>query len=77
MSRLLSRERVRDAMLGLALLCATLALMLYPQPAMEAARSGLRLCYNVILPTLFPASPSSTTREDRTKKGNREGMITL
>lgn len=48
MSRLLSRERVRDAMLGLALLCATLALMLYPQPAMEAARSGLRLCYNVI-----------------------------
>ena len=44
MSRLLSRERMRDAMLGLALLCATLALMLYPQPAMEAARSGLRLC---------------------------------
>ena len=54
MSRLLSRERVRDAMLGLALLCATLALMLYPQPAMEAARSGLRLCYNVIIPSLFP-----------------------
>ena len=54
MSRLLSRERMRDAMLGLALLCATLALMLYPQPAMEAARSGLRLCYNVIIPSLFP-----------------------
>ena len=54
MSRRLSRERVRDAMLGLALLCATLALMLYPQPAMEAARSGLRLCYNVIIPSLFP-----------------------
>ena len=54
MSRLLSRERVRDAMLGLALLCATLALMLYPQPAMEAAKSGLRLCYNVIIPSLFP-----------------------
>ena len=54
MSRLLSRERVRDVMLGLALLCATLALMLYPQPAMEAARSGLRLCYNVIIPSLFP-----------------------
>ena len=43
-------------MLGLALLCATLALMLYPQPAMEAARSGLRLCYNVIIPSLFPSS---------------------
>lgn len=32
MSRLLSKERVRDLLLGLALLCATLALMLYPQP---------------------------------------------
>ena len=32
MSRLLSKERVRDMMLGLALLCATLALMLYPSP---------------------------------------------
>ena len=54
MSRLLCRERVRDLILGLALLCATLALMLYPQPAMEAAKSGLRLCYNVIIPSLFP-----------------------
>ena len=46
MSRLLSKERVRDLLLGLALLCATLALMLYPQPSMEAAKSGLALCYN-------------------------------
>ena len=43
MSRLLSKERVRDLLLGLALLCATLALMLYPQPSMEAAKSGLAL----------------------------------
>ena len=56
MSRLLSKERVRDLLLGLALLCATLALMLYPQPSMEAAKSGLALCYNVIFP---PCSPSS------------------
>jgi len=35
-----STERVRDLLLGLALLCATLALMLYPQPSMEAAKSG-------------------------------------
>ena len=54
MSRLLSKERVRDLLLGLALLCATLALMLYPQPSMEAAKSGLALCYNVIIPSLFP-----------------------
>ena len=54
MSRLLSKERVRDLLLGLALLCDTLALMLYPQPSMEAAKSGLALCYNVIIPSLFP-----------------------
>ena len=54
MSRLLSKARVRDLLLGLVLLCATLALMLYPKPSMEAARTGLQLCYNVIIPSLFP-----------------------
>ena len=54
MSRLLSKERVRDLLLGLALLCAVLSLMLWPQEAMEAAREGLQLCYNVIIPSLFP-----------------------
>nr|WP_300168295.1 nucleoside recognition domain-containing protein [uncultured Flavonifractor sp.] len=54
MSRLLSKARVRDLLLGLVLLCATLALMLYPKPSMEAARTGLHLCYNVIIPSLFP-----------------------
>ena len=48
MSRLLSKERVRDLLLGLALLCATLALMLYPQPSMEAVKSGLALCLSLI-----------------------------
>ena len=53
-SRLLARQWVRDALLGLALLCATLGLMFYPQEAMSAARDGLTLCYNVIIPSLFP-----------------------
>ena len=54
MYRLLSRQGVRDLFLGLALLCAVLSLMLWPQEAMEAAREGLQLCYNVIIPSLFP-----------------------
>lgn len=54
MSKLLSRQRVRDLCLGLALLCATLALIFWPQQAMAAARDGLQLCYNVIIPSLFP-----------------------
>lgn len=54
MSRLLSKQWIRDLFLGLGLLLSTLALLFYPQESMEAARDGLRLCYNVIIPSLFP-----------------------
>ncbi|MCI8478508.1 MAG: sporulation protein [Oscillospiraceae bacterium] len=54
MSRLLSKQGVRDLLLGLALLCGTLALMLCPQESMKAAKAGLTLCYDVIIPSLFP-----------------------
>lgn len=54
MARLLGKQWVRDMLLGLGLLCATLALMLYPQESMQAARDGLTLCGNVIIPSLFP-----------------------
>ncbi|MEG0765211.1 MAG: nucleoside recognition domain-containing protein [Pseudoflavonifractor sp.] len=54
MSRLLAKQQIRDLLLGLALFCATLMLMLFPQGSMEAARDGLALCYNVIIPSLFP-----------------------
>lgn len=54
MSKLLSKQWVRDLFLGLGLLGSTLALLLYPQESMQAARDGLKLCYNVIIPSLFP-----------------------
>ena len=54
MSKLLSKQWVRDSVLGLALLAATLGLMFFPQESMQAARDGLTLCYNVIIPSLFP-----------------------
>ena len=54
MSKLLLNKKVRDLLLGLVLLSAALALVAWPQESMEAARSGLRLCYNVIIPSLFP-----------------------
>ena len=54
MSRLLSKRRYRDLLLGLGLLLAAGALVLWPNQAMEAARSGLALCGNVIIPSLFP-----------------------
>ena len=54
MSKLLSKQWIRDLFLGLGLLGSTLALLLYPQESMQAARDGLKLCYNVIIPSLFP-----------------------
>lgn len=54
LSGLLSKQWVRDLFLGLALLCSTLGLMFFPQESMSAARDGLTLCYNVIIPSLFP-----------------------
>lgn len=54
MSRLLSKQWIRDLFLGLGLLGCTLALMFFPQESMQAARDGLTLCYNVIIPSLFP-----------------------
>ena len=57
MGRLFSRRKYRDLMLGLALLCAVLALMRWPQESMAAARDGLALCGNVIIPSLFPFYP--------------------
>lgn len=54
MLRILTRTKYRDLVLGCALLCAGAALMLYPNQSMEAGRQGLLLCFNVIIPSLFP-----------------------
>lgn len=54
MSKLLSKQRTRDLLLGLILLAATLSLVMLPQESMDAAKTGLQLCYNVIIPSLFP-----------------------
>ena len=54
MTGLLRHQGLRDLTLGLAMLAAGGALVLCPDVAMEAARAGLRLCGNVIVPSLFP-----------------------
>lgn len=54
MLRRLTQAKYRDPILGLALLCAGLALILYPTQSMDAGRQGLQLCFNVIIPSLFP-----------------------
>jgi len=54
MTKLLSARHLREILYAVALgLCAA-ALLVYPTQAVQAAREGLRLCGNVIIPSLFP-----------------------
>lgn len=52
--RLLKEKKVRDALAGLALAAATAGLVAMPDQAISGAKDGLVLCYNVIVPSLFP-----------------------
>ena len=54
MGKILGRQHYRDALLGLGLLWGAFALVLWPEQSMGAVRDGLRLCGNVIFPSLFP-----------------------
>ena len=54
MGRIVGKAQYRDALLGLGLLWTALALVLWPGEAMSAMKDGLKLCGNVILPSLFP-----------------------
>jgi len=52
--RLVHQKGLRDGLLGFALLVATAALVAAPQEAITGAKHGLTLCFNVIVPSLFP-----------------------
>ena len=54
MFRLLSKKSIRDLVYCAALLVSALGLILAPTQAMEGAKTGLTLCFNVIIPSLFP-----------------------
>ena len=54
LSRILQKQWVRDTLAGSGLLLCALALVCWPKEVSAAVREGLQLCYNVILPSLFP-----------------------
>ena len=54
MGRIVGKAQYRDLLLGIGLLWAACALILWPDQAMDAMRDGIMLCGNVILPSLFP-----------------------
>ena len=54
MSALLSKRFFRTLVCTLGLLLAGSGLVLAPGEAMKGAKTGLELCFNVIIPSLFP-----------------------
>ena len=54
MHRFWKNQALRDARVGAALLCCALALICWPKEVSAAVKEGLGLCYNVIIPSLFP-----------------------
>lgn len=54
MLRLFQSKKLRSTLLTAAVLLSGLALIAAPGESMEGAREGLRLCFNVIVPSLFP-----------------------
>lgn len=60
MLRLFRSKRLRGSLLTIALLLSATALVLAPAEAAEGVREGLRLCFNVIVPSLFPFFVLST-----------------
>ncbi|MCL2568565.1 MAG: sporulation protein [Oscillospiraceae bacterium] len=60
LSRLLARPKFYDTLVLFGLLLAAVALICFPEESVGAARDGLTLSFNVILPSLFPFFVLST-----------------
>ena len=54
MFRFLKKKEWRDLLLGCALLLAGAGLVAAPEASISGAKDGLTLCFNVIVPSLFP-----------------------
>ena len=54
MSKLFSKGRTQKVLLGGGLLLAALSLVMWSEQSAQAAKDGLQLCFNVIIPALFP-----------------------
>lgn len=52
--RVFRSKYARDLSLGTALALTTLGFILFPKECVAAAKTGLELCYNVIIPSLLP-----------------------
>ena len=54
MAKIMSHRLFGDIFVSAAVLLSLLSLMMFPTQSVEAAKAGLELCGNVIIPSLFP-----------------------
>lgn len=54
------RRKIFDTLICLALFAAVAALVVFPKDTVDAAGNGVKLCFNVIIPSLFPFFVLST-----------------
>lgn len=54
MSKKIIGQKIYDLFICAALICVAAALCIFPAESVQAARDGLTLCGNVIVPSLFP-----------------------
>ena len=54
MLRILRQKWLRDLLATIAVLVSAAALVAAPEQAITGAKNGLTLCFNVIVPSLFP-----------------------
>ena len=60
MSRFLWRPRFQNTVFSLGVCLMLLSLLLFPDQSVTAAKDGVQLCLNVIVPSLFPCFVLST-----------------
>lgn len=60
MSRIISKRKFQDIFFFSAVLLMLLGLILFPSQSVTAAKNGVELCLNVIVPSLFPFFALST-----------------
>lgn len=60
MSKILCKRKFQDGFVMIAVTLMLLGLILHPSESVTAARDGLELCLNVIVPSLFPFFVLST-----------------
>jgi sporulation integral membrane protein YlbJ len=75
MAKLLSNRKFIDACIGFAIFCCLVGLLFFPQESVKAASDGMRLCIDVVIPSLFPFFVLSSLVVELGLAGSAGGLL--